>query len=147
MHTLHSDTPVLCSRFIDLQPVNFPANTTVAFAVNSTGFIRLSNGTLDYETVPVYTVIVTVTDVHPSASPLPALLPSNQTVQALVTISLIDDNEPTTLMVPTRVQVPEGSPVGTPIEGDFFVFDVDNQELNMSAIDRGVANPADGFFR
>jgi subtilisin family serine protease len=75
-------------------------NTGSAFAISGTGEITVANGlALDFETTPVFTLTVTVSD-------------GMNTLPVTVTVNLTDINEPPTITGATFT-IPENSPAAT----------------------------------
>ena len=124
----------------DRVEVEGPVNTTATFKINQDGYVELDTGFLDYEAITEYYLRVYLHDEHDPASPYPALEPQGLATDVNVTLKLVDNNEPTTLITPSRLKVPEGSLIGTLIEGDFELFDVDDETLDLMSSDTG------GFF-
>lgn len=125
----------------DSVEVEYPViNASATFSVNQDGEIQLATGFLDFEAHTEWKLRVWLHDEHPAGDAATPLEPANQVSSVNITLAVIDDNEPTTLTTPSRLKVPEGSVVGTLIEGDFLIHDVDNQKLDLMSRD------TQGFF-
>lgn len=107
-------------------------NTNNAFAIDAaTGQIRvLTSAAVDFETTPVFNLLVTVTD---NGNP-------QQAKTATVTINLIDKNENVPVINPQSFSVTENSPVNT-VVGTVVATDADpGQTLTYSIVSGNTNN-------
>ena len=113
-------------------------NTNNAFAIDpSTGQITVNNvGALDFETTPVFTLTVRVTD-----NGTPVLFG-----QATVTVTLTNVNEQPTDIALSGNAVAENQPVGTPV-GNLSTTDVDAGDTFTYTLVSGTGSTDNGVFQ
>ncbi len=107
-------------------------NTDGAFFLNPTTGVLSVAGSLDYETLPSYTLNVSVTD---NGTPTPA------TGTAVVEITVNNVNDPP-VVLPVTFSVPENSVLGTTV-GSLTVTDPETGQTHSFAIQSG--NISDAF--
>jgi len=97
-------------------------NTGTAFKIASSsnkGTISVNKASLNYERIPTYSLVITVTDAK------------GKTDTATVQIQITDKNDAPVLAAPTAAQIPESSSRGTTVGGGLSATDEDGDSITF----------------